>query len=64
MVLSAIVLFNRIVYGWNSLVNHIREANCIATLKKNVVSLIMDTQNICISMCIYFCYISISGDIP
>ena len=33
MVLN-IVFFNRIVNEWNGLLNHIRESNSIATLKK------------------------------
>ena len=32
--------FNRIVNEWNSLPNHIRESNSIATFKKNVSSFI------------------------
>ena len=36
-----IVFFNRIVNEWNSLPNHIREANCIATFKRNVLSFLM-----------------------
>ena len=34
--------FNRIVNEWNSLPNHIREVNCIATFKRNVFSFLMD----------------------
>ena len=34
--------FNRIVNEWNSLPNHIREVNCIATFKRNVLSFLMD----------------------
>ena len=34
--------FNLIVNEWNSLPNHIREVNCIATFKRNVSSFLMD----------------------
>ena len=34
--------FNRIVNEWNSLPNHIREVNCIATFKRNVLSFLTD----------------------
>ena len=34
MVLNIVTFFNRIVNGWNGLLNHIRESNSIATLKK------------------------------
>ena len=34
--------FNRIVNEWNSLPNHIREVNCFATFKRNVLSFLMD----------------------
>ena len=40
MVLNIVFLMN--VNEWNSLPNHIREANCIATFKRNVLSFLMD----------------------
>ena len=52
MVLN-IVFFNRIVNEWNSLPNHIREANCIETFKRNVLSYLMDKQNICIFVFVF-----------
>ena len=41
MVLN-IVFFNRVVDEWNGLPNRIRESNCIATFKRNVLSFIKD----------------------
>ena len=55
--------FNRVVDKWNGLPNHIRESNSIATFKRNVLSFIKDNQNIYISICTYFSYILISGDL-
>ena len=42
----------------------ILENKTVLQLKKNVLSFIKDNQNIYISICIYFCYILISGGIP